>query len=135
MDSKTCLRSVRTQQPNRSEQNFYSKTNVISVNDGLGQGPPMASSRGAGNRNFNVENACSSFLGQGLAMASSPGPGNIYLEHVGVNGLGQGPPRGVTFTSCNINLRNSSGNANGVGPGTTVYTTTRPGGAAIHGGY
>ena len=77
----------------------------------------MAISCGAGNLYSNVESAWSNFLSQDLPMNSSRGPVNIYSEHVGVNGLGQGPPGGVTFGSCNINLRNTSCNANGIGPG------------------
>ena len=106
----------------------------ISVDNGLGQGLPMASSCGAGNLNFNVENVCSDVVGQGPPMASSRGPGNIYLEQVGVNSLGQGTVRGVNYGSSNITLSNPSSNANGVGHGLAAYTTTGPGGASIQGG-
>ena len=57
-----------------------SEANTISVDNGLGQGLPMVSSRGAGNLNFNIENVCSNVVGQDPPMASSCGPGNIYLE-------------------------------------------------------
>ena len=110
------------------------EANAISVDDGLGQGLPMASSRGASNLNFNVENVCSNVVGQGPPMASSRGPGNIYLEQVGVNSLGRGTVHGVNYGSSNITLSNPSSNANGVGHGLAAYTTTGPGGASIQGG-
>ena len=87
---------------------------ITSMN-GLGQDPPMASSRGAGNLNFNVENVCSNVVGQGPPMASSRGPGNIYLEQVGINSLGWGTVCGVNYGSSNITLSNPSSNASGVG--------------------
>ena len=55
----------------RGLDTLYSETNAISVNNGLGQGLPMASSCGVGNLNFNVER------GSGIAS---------------INGSGQGPP-------------------------------------------
>ena len=103
-----------------------SEANAISV-DVLRQGPPMASGRGAGNLNFNVENVCSNVVGQSLPMASSRRPGNIYLEQVGVNSLGRGTVRGVNYGSSNITLSNPSSNANGVGHGLAASTTTGPG--------
>ena len=106
-----------------------SEANAISVDNGSGQGPPMASSHGVGNLNFNVENVCSNVVGQGLPMASSHGPGNIYSEQVGVNSLGQGTVCGVNYGSSSITLSNPGSNANGVGHGLAAYTTTRPGGA------
>ena len=103
--------------------------------NGLGQGPPMASSHGLGTCSseanaISVDNG----LGQGLPMASSRGPGNIYFEQVGVNSLGQGTVRGVNYGSSNITLSNPSSNANGVGHGLAAYATTRPGIASIQGG-
>ena len=68
-------------------------------------------------------------------MASNRSPGNIYSEQVGVNGFGQGPLRGVNYSSGNINLRNSGSNANGVEPGLAVYTTMGQGVLPSMGGY
>ena len=48
---------------------FIQRLMLLVLIIGLGQGLPMASSRGAGYLNFNVENACSKFFGQDLWLA------------------------------------------------------------------
>ena len=57
---------------------FIQRLMLLVLIIGLGQGLPMASSRGVGYLNFNVENACSKSFGQDLPMASRRGHGNFF---------------------------------------------------------